>query len=48
MGGCKNYVPFLGTLHIRCPIIIGTQKGTTILTITHMRGLGFWSKGPEP
>ena len=27
MGGCQNYDPFLGTLDIRCRIIIGTQKG---------------------
>ena len=32
----KIMVPFLGTLNIRCPIIIGIQKGTTILTTTHM------------
>ena len=24
MGGCQNYGPFLGTLNIRCHIIIGT------------------------
>ena len=34
MGGCQNYGPFLGTLNIRCRIIIGTQKGTIILTTT--------------
>ena len=28
MGGCQNYTSFLGTLDIRCRIIIGTQKGT--------------------
>ena len=32
MGGCQNYGPFLGTLHIRCRIIIGIQKGTLTLT----------------
>ena len=32
MGGCQNYGPFLGALNIRCRIIIGTQKGTIILT----------------
>ena len=32
MGGCQNYGPFLGTLNIRGRIIIGTQKGTIILT----------------
>ena len=35
MGGCQNYGPFLGTLNIRCRIIIGIQKGTRILTTTH-------------
>ena len=30
-------VPFLGTLNIRCRIIIGIQKGTIILTTTRMR-----------
>ena len=34
MGGCQNYDPFLGTLNIRCRIIIGTQKGTIISTKT--------------
>ena len=38
MGGCQNYGPFLGTLNIRCRIIIGIQKGTIILTSTHIRG----------
>ena len=36
MGGCQNYVPFLGTLNIRCRIIIGIQKGTIILTTPHI------------
>ena len=36
MGGCQNYSPFLGTLNIRCRIIIGFQKGPIILTTTHM------------
>ena len=36
MGGCQNYGPFLGTLNIRGRIIIGIQKGTIILTTTHM------------
>ena len=36
MGGCQNYGPFLGTLNNRCRIIIATQKGTIILTITQM------------
>ena len=36
MGGCQNYAPFLGALNIRCRTIIGTQKGTIILTTTHV------------
>ena len=35
MGSCQNYGPFLGTLNNRCRIILGTQKGTIILTTTH-------------
>ena len=38
MGGCQNYGPFLGTLNIRCRTIIGTQKGTLILTTPHIVG----------
>ena len=37
MGGCQDYGPFLGTLNIRGRIIIGNQKGTIILTTTHIR-----------
>ena len=36
MGGCQNYGPFLGTLNIRCRIRIGIQRGTIILTTTHI------------
>ena len=36
MGGCQNYDPALGTLNIRCRIIIRIQKGTIILTATHI------------
>ena len=36
MGSCQNYGPFWGTLNIGCRIIIRTQKGTIILTTTHM------------
>ena len=32
MGSCQNYGPFLGTLNIRCRIIVRTL----ILTTTHM------------
>ena len=28
MGGCQNSNPFLGTLNIRCRILMGIQKGT--------------------
>ena len=41
MGGCQNYDPFLGTLNLRCRTIIGIQKGTIILTTTHIGVLGF-------
>ena len=34
MGGCQNYGPFLGTLNMRCRIVIMIQKGTIILTTT--------------
>ena len=37
MGGCQNYGPFLGTLKIRCRIIMGIQKRIIILTTTHMK-----------
>ena len=33
-GGCQNYGPFLGTLNMRCRLIIGIQKGIIILTTT--------------
>ena len=36
MGGCQNYGPFLGTLNNRCRNILRTQKGTIILTTTHI------------
>ena len=36
LDGCQNYGSFLGTLNIRCRIIIGIQKGTIILTTTHI------------
>ena len=44
MGGCQNYGPFLGTLNIRGRIITGIQKGTIILTTTHMSSM---SEFPE-
>ena len=54
MGGCQNYGPFWGTLNIRGRIIIGTQKGTIILTTPPYMGDYMWkflrtrgSEGPE-
>ena len=41
LGGCQNYGPFLGTLNIRCRIILGIPKGTIILTTTHL--VLFWA-----
>ena len=32
----ENYDPFLGTLYVRCRIITRIQKGTIILTTTHI------------
>ena len=40
MGGCQNYGPLLGTVNIRRRIIIGVQKGTIILTTTHIGIIG--------
>ena len=37
MGGCQNYGPFLGPYYSTAPNIQGTQKGTMILTTTHIR-----------
>ena len=36
MGGCQNHGAFLGTLNTRCRTTMRTQKGTLILTTTHM------------
>ena len=36
MGGCQNYGPFLGTLNIRCCIMIGIQTGAIVLTTTQV------------
>ena len=33
----KIMVPFVGTLNIRCRTILGTPKGTILLTTAHMR-----------
>ena len=36
LDGCQNFGPSLGTLKIRCCIIVGIQKGAIILTTTHL------------
>ena len=36
MGSCQNRGPLLGTLNTRCRSILGTQKGTLILTTAHI------------
>ena len=36
ISSCQNDGPFLGTLNNRCRVTIRTQKGTIILTTTHM------------
>ena len=38
LDGRQNHDPFLGTLYIRCRIILGIQKGIIILTITLIVG----------
>ena len=40
-----NYGPFLGTLDIRCLTRIGIQKGTMILTTTHIYIYIYMSNG---
>ena len=39
MGCCQNYGPFLDPYFNTAPNIWGTQKGTIILTTTHIKGL---------
>ena len=41
LGGCQNYGPFLGTLNIRCRIIIGILNRTIILTSTQLSSILF-------
>ena len=45
MGGCQNYGPFFGPYYNTAPNISGIQKGTLILTTTHMiaKALLFWA-----
>ena len=38
MGGCQNYGPFSGPLNTRCRILLSIQKGTIVLTTTHILG----------
>ena len=40
----KIKVPFLGTLNDRCRIIIGAQRGTIILTTTHVSDGAWWGR----
>ena len=47
MGGCQNYGPFLDPYYNTAPNIKGTQKGTIILTTTHVRKL-FSPSPPTP
>ena len=44
MGGWQNYVPFRGTLNIRCRIIIGIQEKTRILATSQM----YLTLNPKP
>ena len=46
MGGCQNYGPFLGSYYNTAPIIQGTQKGTLILTTTHIINCMFGTPKP--
>ena len=53
MSSVQNYGPFWGTPNTRCRIIVRTQKGTRILTTTHipswdMGTFGFWSRAAAP
>ena len=36
MDGCQNYGPILDPINTRCRILLSNQKGTKILTTTHM------------
>ena len=52
LGGCQNYGPLLGPLNTRCRIILRTQKGTIVLTTTHIQNtnilfVGCWYMGSE-
>ena len=45
VGGCQKYRPSLGPYYDTAPNIQGTQKGTIILTATHVRHEGFSKDG---
>ena len=52
MGGSQNDGPFLGPLNTRCRMIFRNQKGTIILTTTHMHQSGpcprtYWVSAPS-
>ena len=41
VSGCQNHGPLLGPLATRCRIMVRTQKGTIILTTTHVTAIAF-------
>ena len=45
MGGCQNYGPLWGPLNTKCRIVFRIQKGTIILTTTHILQEGIASQG---
>ena len=46
VGGCQKYGPLWGRLNTRCRILLRTQEGTIILTITHVFHMTFgYSQG---
>ena len=45
LGGCQNYDPFLGTLSVKCRIIMGITEGPIILTTSHLRFRGYTLRG---
>ena len=44
MGGCQNVGPFLDPYYNTAPYIWGTQKGTIILTTTHIAAWTLWAR----
>ena len=47
MGGCQNYGPFLGTLNIRCCIIIGPKRDLIFSSRSRVKGLGICHMYPR-